>query len=76
MTALPQRGGAIAEGLICRAGQHDPDKVSFAEVITVNEFNEYVRESFSTAGDIMIIGGRNQSRIRLISLPNDKFGSE
>ena len=25
---------------------------------------------------IMIIGWRNQSRIRLISLPNDKFGSE
>ena len=54
MTALPQRGGAIAECLICRAEQHDPDKVSFAEVITVNEFNEYVRESFSTAGDILM----------------------
>ena len=25
---------------------------------------------------IMIIGWRNQSRIRLISLPNDTFGSE
>ena len=25
---------------------------------------------------IMIIGWRNQSIIRLISLPNDKFGSE
>ena len=26
----------------------------YAEVITVNEFNEYVRERFSTAGDIVI----------------------
>ncbi len=25
---------------------------------------------------IMTIGWRNQSRVRLISLPNDKFGSE
>ena len=25
---------------------------------------------------ILIIGWQNQSRIRLISLPNDKFGSE
>ena len=25
---------------------------------------------------IMIIGWRNQSKLRLISLPNDKFGSE
>ena len=30
----------------------------------------------SIAFVIMIIGWRNQSRIRLISLPNDKFGSE
>ncbi len=30
MTAFPQRGGAIAESLICRAERHDPDKVSFA----------------------------------------------
>ena len=58
------------------ARNNDPDKMRYAEVITVNEFNEYVRERFSTAGDIMIIGWRNQSSIRLISLPNDKFGSE
>ena len=32
--------------------------------------------SFLVGKVIMIIGWRNQSRIRLISLPNDKFGSE
>ena len=32
--------------------------------------------SFLSILPIMIIGWRNQSRIRLISLPNDRFGSE
>ena len=30
------------------------DKPGAAEVMTVNEFNEYVRECFSAAGDIVI----------------------
>ena len=34
------------------------------------------KEQIDNYGTIMIIGRRNQSMIRLISLPNDKFGSE
>ena len=32
----------------------DPGRSEFVEEITMNEFNEYVREAFSAAGDIVI----------------------
>ena len=36
----------------------------------------FCQRAFDSARSIMIIGWQNQSMIRLISLPNDKFGSE
>ena len=36
------------------SNMRDIDKSEFVEEIAVNEFNEYVREVFSTVGDIVI----------------------
>ena len=50
---------------------------SFSPFYLRVEFGELRVELLCAEGAIiMIIGWRNQSRIRLISLPNDKFGSE
>ena len=51
----------------------DRGAVNGIVILDVNGFPVSATISLSA---IMIIGWRNQSRIRLISLPNDKFGSE
>ena len=44
--------------------------------LCISRKSDEIRACFFRKTPIMIIGWRNQSRLRLISLPNDRFGSE
>ena len=59
----------------------DTEHVKFRTLAEVTVASCTYKGSYTQITDvyaavIMIIGWRNQSKLRLISLPNDKFGSE
>ena len=74
-SAVARLGKAAGVPVVALCGSVG-EKAFFSSSSVIDAVFPVLSEPCTLTEAIMIIGWRNQSRIRLISLPNDKFGSE